>query len=228
MKISKETLRILKGFMHINPSIFVKKGNVIRTMDAGENMMGSAVVEENFPVDFAIYDLPNFLNVISMFPDADIDFENSPKGCCSITYEGHSSEKVLYVYAPDESVESYDADLNIPESEINFEMTQENLQKLFTAAKTMALKHLLITPSDGKTVIATVTNVGDPSSNTFSVKLDADLSIEDFSVVFDIEYFTKIDMRSYKVHVSSAGASHFETKNLQYWICLEQQTHFGE
>ena len=61
MKISKSTMDVLKNFSEINQSIVIKEGNQVRTISALKNILAKASVGENFPKDFAIYDLPTFI-----------------------------------------------------------------------------------------------------------------------------------------------------------------------
>ena len=60
MHISRETLSILKNFRDLNSNILISPGNVIKTLTGAKNVMSTAVVEENFPVEFGIWDLRLF------------------------------------------------------------------------------------------------------------------------------------------------------------------------
>ena len=61
MKLSDKTINLLKNFSDINQSILFKKGNKLRTISVMKNIMAEAEVQEDFPKDFAIYDLTQFL-----------------------------------------------------------------------------------------------------------------------------------------------------------------------
>ena len=76
MKLSEKTVNLLKNFASINQSIAFKKGNTLRTMSVMKNILAEAEIEEEFPKDFAIYDLVQFLNGISLHDNAQIDFSN--------------------------------------------------------------------------------------------------------------------------------------------------------
>ena len=69
MKLSKETLSVLKNFATINGNILIKTGNRLSTISAQKNVMASTTVSENFDSDFGIYDLNEFLGVYSLFAD---------------------------------------------------------------------------------------------------------------------------------------------------------------
>ena len=63
MKLSEQTVNILKNFSDINQNILVKSGNQLQTMSTMKNILGTAEVSETFPRDFGIYDLNEFLGV---------------------------------------------------------------------------------------------------------------------------------------------------------------------
>ena len=74
MKLSDNTVALLKNFAGINNSILVKKGNRLRTISVAKNILAEADITEEFPRDFAIYDLNQFLNGLSLHQDPDLDF----------------------------------------------------------------------------------------------------------------------------------------------------------
>ena len=94
MKLSDQTLNILKNFAGINNSILVKQGTQLRTISVAKNILAEASIDEDFPRDFAVYDLNQFLNGLTLHQDPDLDF--SPESYISIK-EG--KRRVKYFYA---------------------------------------------------------------------------------------------------------------------------------
>ena len=78
MKLSEKTVNLLKNFAGINQSILFKKGNKLRTMSVMKNILAEAEVEEEFPKDFAIYDLVQFLNGVSLYTNPQIELLLTP------------------------------------------------------------------------------------------------------------------------------------------------------
>ena len=62
MKLSSDTINLLKNFADINPNILVKEGNKLSTISTMKNILAEADISEDFPKDVAIYDLIQFLN----------------------------------------------------------------------------------------------------------------------------------------------------------------------
>ena len=61
MKISQETLAVLKNFTTINSGIYFKEGNTLSTVSPQKNILADAKINETIPCSFGIYDLNNFL-----------------------------------------------------------------------------------------------------------------------------------------------------------------------
>ena len=74
MIIHNETVEYLKNFAEINQSLVIEKGNVIKTVSEQTNVMAKADLGQEFPQDFAIYDLNKFLGVLSLFAEPKFDF----------------------------------------------------------------------------------------------------------------------------------------------------------
>ena len=69
MNLSSSSLTILKNFASINPGIFFRVGNTLKTISPAKNILAIADIEDNIESDFGIYDLNNFLSLISMHKD---------------------------------------------------------------------------------------------------------------------------------------------------------------
>jgi hypothetical protein len=110
MKLSKTTVEILKNFSSINQSILFKSGNKIRTISIAKNILAEAVVEEEFPKNFGIYDLNQFLNGISLYDQAELDFQND-----NYVFLKEGKSRTKYFFAdPSVIVSPPEKDLNLP------------------------------------------------------------------------------------------------------------------
>ena len=74
MKISNDTRNVLKNFSTINSGIRVKSGNKLETISNMKNILAVATVNESFPQDFSIYNLPEFLGATSLLSDPEFEF----------------------------------------------------------------------------------------------------------------------------------------------------------
>ena len=76
MKVSDQTLELLKNFSEINTNILVKPGSELSTISTMKNILAKATITESFDKQFAIYDLSELLGIVSAIDKPDIDMSN--------------------------------------------------------------------------------------------------------------------------------------------------------
>ena len=74
MKLSQDTLNVLKNFGTINSNLVFRPGMPLATMSEAKTIMASATIEETFPHVFGVYDINELLSVMSMFDDPELKF----------------------------------------------------------------------------------------------------------------------------------------------------------
>ena len=82
MKLSDKTIKLLKNFSSINQSILFKEGSKLRTISVMKNILAEATVDEEFPKDFGIYDLVQFLNGLDLHETPELDFTRDEHVVC--------------------------------------------------------------------------------------------------------------------------------------------------
>ena len=116
MKLSDNTLNVLKNFAGINNSILVKEGKNLEQYLLLRIFLRKQNITEEFPRDVAIYDLNQFLNGLSLHADPDLDF--SPDSYITIK-EG--KRRVKYFYAdPQVIVAPPEKDITLPTEDVCF------------------------------------------------------------------------------------------------------------
>jgi len=221
MKLSDQTLNILKNFAGINNSILVKQGTQLRTISVAKNILAEAAIEEDFPRDFAVYDLNQFLNGLSLHQDPDLDF--SPESYISIK-EG--KRRVKYFYAdPNVIVSPPDKEITLPSDDVHFQLESSALEKLLKAAAVYQLPDLSAVGEAG-VVKLVVRDKKNDTSNEFAVVVGETDKV--FSFNFKVENI-KIIPGAYDVVVSQKLLSKFTNTNcdLKYYIALEPDSTFS-
>ena len=221
MKLSDQTLNILKNFAGINNSILVKQGTQLRTISVAKNILAEAAIDEDFPRDFAVYDLNQFLNGLSLHQDPDLDF--SPDSYISIK-EG--KRRVKYFYAdPNVIVAPPDKEISLPSEDVHFQLDSVTLEKLLKAAAVYQLPDLSAVGEAG-VVKLVVRDKKNDTSNEYAVVVGE--TDKEFSFNFKVENI-KILPGTYDVVVSQKLLSRFTNKNhdLTYFIALEPDSTFG-
>ena len=224
MKLSKHTLNMLKNFSDINMSIEIKKGNVLRTVSVQKNILAQAELEDEFPKDFAIYELNRFLGAVSLFDDPELEFNAKS---VNIGTTKHSAD---YVYCdPSMIVTPPENNITFPDPEVKFTLTQDSLSQVMRASNVLGTPEIAIEggPHPNDSIRIKALDVNNDSTDTFQVVLD-EKSGHTFRFVFKTENM-KMITGNYDVEISSKGISHFtlQGQNLLYWIATESTSNFG-
>ena len=228
MKLSKNTLNMLKNFSDINMSIEIKKGNILRTVSVQKNILAQAELEDEFPQDFAIYELNRFLGAVSLFDDPEFKFNGKSANI------GTTKHSVDYVYCdPSMIVTPPENNITFPDPEVKFKLSQDALSQIMKASNVLGTPEIAVKcgphmGTDTNTSIRLMAlDVNNDSTDTFKVELE-ETSDHTFSFVFKTENM-KMVPGNYNVEISSKGISHFalQGQNLEYWIATEASSTFG-
>lgn len=220
MKLSAETITVLKNFASINQSILVKSGSKLRTISVMKNILAEADVKETFTKDFAIYDLNQFLNGLSLHQDPDLNFTNE-----SYIVISEGKRKVKYFFAdPEVIVTPPDKELELPSQDVCFQLEHSQLDKLIKASAVYQLPDLSAVGDNG-VIRLVVRDKKNDTSNEFSI--DVGETTNNFVFNFKVENI-KIIPGTYDVVVSKKLLSKFtnERYNLNYYIALEPDSSF--
>jgi len=215
MKLSESTISILKNFASINQSILVRKGNKLRTISVMKNILAEAEVEETFQKDFAIYDLNQFLNGLSLHQDPELDFSNDTH---VVIREG--KRRVKYFFAdPEVIVSPPEKEISLPSRDICFQLEHSQLDKLKKAAAVYQLNDLSVI-GDAGVIRLVVRDKKNDTSNEYSIIVGE--TDQEFVYNFKVENL-KIIPTNYDVVISSKLLSQFtnERYNINYYIALE-------
>jgi len=221
MKLSDNALAILKNFAGINNSILVKQGNKLRTISVAKNILAEAEIKEEFPRDFAIYDLNQFLNGLSLHQDPDLDFQEE-----SYLSIKEGKRRVKYFFAdPNVIISPPEKEIQLPTQDVCFQMDSVTLEKLVKAAAVYQLPDLSAIGENGVIKLVVRDKKNDTSNEYAIVVGETD---QEFTFNFKVENI-KIIPGAYDVVVSSKLLSQFTNTqhNLKYYIALEPDSTFG-
>ena len=221
MKLSDNTLSVLKNFSTINQSILFKQGTKLRTISVMKNILAEVQLKEELPKDFGIYDLNQFLNGMGLHQSPELDFNNDGY---VVIKEGKMRSKYFFadpqvIVTPPEKI------IELPTEDVSFTLSTDQLDKLLKAAAIYQLQDLSVIGGDGVVKIL-VRDKKNDTSNDFSIVVGETDST--FSFNFKVENI-KILPGTYDVVVSKKLLSRFVSKNqdLTYYIALEPDSSFG-
>jgi len=219
MKLSTETISVLKNFSTINANLMVKAGSSLSTMSAMKNIVAKADVAEEFTTPFAIYDLNEFLSALSLFGKPDLEFNDD---FVTITEEG-TSKSLKYWFSDPSVVTTPSKEISMPSTELTFPLSSDTLNEITKAAAVIGVPDMAL--AGGKLM---VTDKKNSTANAYETSLDVGDVSADYKFWFKVENL-KLIPGSYDVEVSSKKISHFTHTKLgvQYWIALEPESSYN-
>ena len=216
MKISDNTIGILRNFSDINANILFKPGKTLSTMSTMKNIMAQADVEEEFESEFGVYDLPEFLRAIDSFQQPVLKFN----GTANLKIQDEKSTlSARYAFADKSTLRYPSKQISMPDKTVTFSLKNsdyESVKKLYT---NLSLPDIAFKGEDGKIKLVALDKKNSNSNESSVVVGETDL---EFTAYVKAENM-KIIPGDYDVALSKAKIAHFINKKVkvQYWIALE-------
>jgi len=217
MKLSENTIEILKNFATINQSIQIRAGSELTTITPTKTVLAIAKVVESFPSEFCLYDLNRLLAKVSLYKDCELGFDSDKLTFKSVDgkrsdYIKYSSPKVITSIIPDGKKITMDK----PEHE--FTLSSEDLLWQRKSAGISASPHMIFR-GDGKKIYIQSHDVKDDSSDMSSTEIAPTKS--KFTYVLKVENWKMLD-GNYRVKLAKGMAKFEHTeKPIEYYVTVE-------
>lgn len=222
MKLSSDTITVLKNFAVINKGIEIKSGNQLKTISPTNTVLAKATISDNFPEDFCIYELASFLSAYALYDNAELDFDAEN----IIIRSGKS--KIYYRKTDKNMIVTTDRELDIGQLYISFDLSDVDFNFTTKSANVLGSPNVVF-ESDGEKIYITTCDMKNSSSNSNTIEI-ADGVGKKFKAVILTEYLKMILPGSYTIELSSTlkGLMSFKhtTQDIQYWIAAEQKDSF--
>lgn len=224
MQLTDRTMAVLENFSSIQSNLVVESGNVLKTMAEARNLVAIAKLDQDFPTDFGIYELSEFLGVLGLVDKPTLDFDEE----YVTVSDSNGTTKVRYYYSPTDFLTAPKKDVPFPEVMVSFNLTKATLDKVKRASSTLGHDKLVIEPNNGS-ITLTVTDPKDDTANNFKVEVPAEYE-EDatFSYILNIGNFKMIP-GDYVVSLPAKSISKFESTSgdTTYYIALDKSSTYG-
>lgn len=225
MKLSKDTIDVLKNFGAINQGILFRKGKKLKTVNSHKNILTSAEIVEDIPVEFGIYDLNNFLSVLTLDDSPSLEFpENSEELKISCR---NGKGKIRYGFCkPNLIVTAPEKDITMPSPEIIFNLSSEDFSWILKSASILSSPHITV-ESDGSKMFVSTKDLSNDASNANTLEV-GDGNGDVYKIIFKTEHIEKIMPGNYTISIASKGIAHFKNaqKKIEYWITTENGSTF--
>ena len=187
-----------------------------------KNILAKATINESFDSEFGIYDLNEFLSVVSSLDKPELTLQEKH---LTISAEG-SRSKVKYFYSDPSVIVSPTKEVNMPESDVTFSLSESNLAQLRKMAAILSSPDLALVGTKDGDVVLKVCDKKNDTSNKFDIVVGENATAN-YTFYFKVENLKMIS-GDYDVAVSSKSIAHFTNTKLpiEYWIALEPDSVF--
>ena len=188
MHLSADTLSILKNFSSINDNLIINEGSILNTCNAEDSIYATATVCEEFPCEFGIYSLTQFLSTLDLFKLPDLTFYDK---YVSIVDKDDPSISIKYYKTNTQMLKRPRTLKQLPEPTATFVLTAMNLKRLNKARGPLKCDDLKI-KNENNRIYAIVYDATGSNENTFTIELEEYFG-EDFEVTLKQEKLALIN-----------------------------------
>lgn len=208
MKISRDTIEALKHFSTINSNLLVTPGSEINTVNIAKTVRARIPVVEDFPLEFGIYNLSEFLASLSLFDDPELTFKDD-----RVTIvESNGKGKLVYMAATKDILVYPENKKPLPDRvDFEFDLSADDLNKIMKAYGVLGAPDLFIESSTQTGVTLKVGDRAGKVPNAYSLKI-ADSSPTNGSYIIKIDNL-KLMAGSYKASVLMGIMIRFESND---------------
>lgn len=219
MELSKDTLSLIKNFASINGSLMLKAGNKLATISEGKNVMAEASISEDLPLDFGIYDLNEFLNVVSLFQTTNLEFSEK-----YVMVSDGGSSKIKYFAAGEGVVKAAPTTIKFPGADVTFTLEAAQLAMIQRTSSVLKASDVSIVGVDGALKVI-VSDKKNDTSNAYEVTIGE--TDETFKANIKVENL-KMLPNDYEVSISKKKISKFKhtASDLTYYVAIEADSEF--
>lgn len=215
MKLSENTLAVLKNFASINSGVVLNKGQSQKTISPEKSILVEATLDDEIPSQFGIYDLNQFLGNLTTLRNPELTFKEQ-----SVTLDDGELSFDYFACSANLIITPPDKELILKNVDVKFSLPNATFQKLLKMATMNSLPNISVEGKNGGLFLLIHERAND-TSNRGSIKI-GDYAGKDFISTFKTENL-KLVPDDYNVEVQSGAFAKFENTagNLKYFIALE-------
>lgn len=215
MKLSENTLSVLKNFASINSGVVLNSGKTQKTISPEKSILVEATLEDDIPNQFGIYDLNQFLGNVTTLRNPELTFnkDNVKLDDGELSFNYHACSANLIITPPDK-------ELVLKNVDVTFSLPNVTLQKLLKVATMNSLPNLSVVGKNGELHLK-IHEKSNDTSNSGTIKI-GDYAGQDFTATFKTDNL-KLLPDDYNVEIQKGAFAKFENVagNLKYFIALE-------
>lgn len=189
MKLTEKDRALIENYSKITSGLLFKKGKYQKTKNIRNTCYSAAEFDFDCPQDFAIFDLKRFLDVLSLFKDPDLEFDEKHVVICEAD---NKKKRIKYLYTNPEYIKTTvekNVEVNINDSLFSFDLPKDLLSQILKAVSMLGHTKIIFENKDGNLWLKSAGDHSGDSSSEVSVEgLNFDLGptdVGDFVYILD-------------------------------------------
>lgn len=204
MKLSESTLSVLNNFKNLNDSMLFVPGREIKALSSDKSVYMTATIEDELPQRFAIFSVREFLQVLTVVKDADIDFRDDHMYISN----GHNS--VVFRYANQAIVDDvYAKKINLGEPSFEVGLPVAEIKNMFKMAGYLGIHDVNVVAGDTGSLVLH----DKKASHNHSYTINLNVPIDSPPVAFNVGVLSMLDI--------GYNLSYFPSKNMVRFSGIE-------
>lgn len=225
VKLSKNDIETLKSLYNINQTLKIVGGKTeLRTLNETKTCACITELEEAFPRTFCIYDLREFISVLSIIENPILDLSNDK---FALIKSADGKQKLKYVDGAENLINSYfDKEFKLPSEDIKVEVEASQLKAVMNAALALKLEYVGF-KADGETIYFSAfdrNNGSGDDTNGFSVEVGE--TTDTFDMFYKTEALAVLD-GDCTFEIAKQKISKVTNGNKLFWLALDANSTFS-
>jgi hypothetical protein len=224
IKLSDKTIKTFKKLYSINQSLRVLDSNTtVKSINETKTLAAYVEIEESFPRDFCVYDLGEFISVLSIVNEPVLDFSSDR---FVIVKSSDNSQRLKYIETSPDLITSYfENEISLKSEDIVIDVDEKSLKAVMKSAATLRLEYIGFR-SDGENVYFTTFNrrvdSDNQEMNAFTIELGP---CEDtFDIFYPTEIMTVLDDDCEFTFSKTQRISRVRCGTMEYWIAMDKDS----
>lgn len=218
MKLTKEDLSILKNFSTINNSLWVDETKFVKTIHPAGNVIGVYELESEFPQKFGIYNLSEFLSILSLFDieETAIKFTNRE---ILLKYKNNMVKYVLFEKAlirGFENMKSAEKYKSFNKFNCTFNISSEEIKKMKRISNILDIDDIIVGISPKKSMIL-IDDRDNMLANKYAINIENPKG--EGKIIISVERLFMID-DDYECSVITNKLIKFQSKNKKLFYLI--------
>lgn len=185
MKLSESTLSVLNNLKNLNDSMIFYPGREIKILSTDRSVYATATIEDELPKKFALFSVREFLQVLTVIKDADIDFQDD-----HMLVSNKQNTAVVRYATAEITDDVYQKKIALGSPSFEVEIPVDQIKNMFKMAGYLGIHD--VTVESGESGRLVMHDRKASHNHTFTVELNTPIEVGNAN--FNISVLSMLDM----------------------------------